>query len=47
MAGRTVYVGNVSSATDEGTLRDMFGRVGPVSDLRIAGCERPVPRYGF
>ena len=37
MAGRTVYVGNISAAIEEATLRQMFGRAGPVTDLRIAG----------
>lgn len=37
MAGRTVYVGNVSAATPEQTLRELFGRAGAVTDLRIAG----------
>ncbi|KAK9811989.1 hypothetical protein WJX73_006687 [Symbiochloris irregularis] len=37
MAGRTIYVGNVSAATNENTLREVFGQAGSMTDLRIAG----------
>lgn len=44
---RTIYVGNVSAAIDENSLRALFQHFGAVTEVRIAGQPNYNSKYAF